>query len=74
MEAEISDLEVQLESESKGRDDAVKQYRKVQAQLKDSQMDADDARKNLDQLSALMKDLEKKVRNLDSDLSHTQEV
>ena len=74
MEAEISELEAHLDSESKGRDDAVKQYRKVQTQFKDAQLDAEDARKNLDQLSAHVKDLEKKVRNLEGDLSHTQEV
>ena len=74
MESEISELEAQLESESKGRDDAVKQYRKIQAQFKDSQLDAEDARKSLDGLSGHVKDLEKKVRSLEGDLSHTQEV
>ena len=74
MESELAELEAQLESESKNNQDIVRQYKKVQAQLKDALLGADEARQSQEDFATRVKELTKKVKTLEGDLTHSQEV
>ena len=74
MEGEISELEAQLESDSKARDDAVRQHRKLQTLLKDAQLGSEEAHKAQEELSVHVKELEKRLRNIEGELTQSQEV
>lgn len=74
MEGELAELEAQLDSESKTNQDVIRQYKKVQAQLKDALLGADEARQAQEDFAARVKELTKKVKSLESDLTHSQDV
>ena len=58
----------------KSRDEAIRNYKRLQVQLKDVQLAADEARSSQEAIAARVKEIEKKLRAAEADLSQSQEV
>lgn len=65
---------MQAESDSKGREEAIRSFKKLQVQFKDAQMGADEVRNSQEAMAARVKEMEKRLRVMESDLSQSQEV
>ncbi|KAM6113871.1 LOW QUALITY PROTEIN: myosin-11 [Pterocles gutturalis] len=67
------DLESQVDSANKAREEAIKQLRKLQAQMKDYQRELDDARAAREEIFATARENEKKAKGLEAELIQLQE-
>ncbi|NWR96372.1 MYH11 protein, partial [Motacilla alba] len=84
LEMDVKDLESQADSANKGREEAIKQLRKLQAsnpkktipiaaQMKDYQRELDDARAAREEIFATARENEKKAKSLEAELLQLQE-
>uniref|UniRef100_M4ADS0 Myosin-10-like n=1 Tax=Xiphophorus maculatus TaxID=8083 RepID=M4ADS0_XIPMA len=73
LEAELQEAEAQLEAASRGKEDSVKQLRRLQGQMKEILRELDETKLSKDEVIAQSKDGEKKIQTLEAEVLHLTE-
>ncbi|KAM9723303.1 uncharacterized protein myh14 isoform 5-T5 [Menidia menidia] len=73
LEAELQESEAQVETASRGKEEAVKQLRRLQAQMKDILRELDETKMARDDVMTASKDSEKKIQTLEAEVLHLTE-
>uniref|UniRef100_A0A3B3WPG9 Myosin, heavy chain 14, non-muscle n=1 Tax=Poecilia mexicana TaxID=48701 RepID=A0A3B3WPG9_9TELE len=73
LEAELQEAEAQLEAASRGKEDSVKQLRRLQGQMKEILRELDETKLSKDEVVAQSKDADKKIQTLEAEVLHLTE-
>ncbi|XP_045562862.1 myosin-9 isoform X1 [Salmo salar] len=73
LEVDLGELEAGISMANKGRDEGLKQLKKLQALLKDQMRELEDLRLSRDEALNMAKENEKKVKTMEADTIHLQE-
>ncbi|XP_032373445.1 myosin-10 isoform X5 [Etheostoma spectabile] len=75
LEAELQEAETQVETASRGKEDTVKQLRRLQGQMKEIVRELDESKLAREEVAAQSKDSEKKIQTLEAEvLQLTEEL
>ncbi|KAK7167952.1 hypothetical protein R3I94_002114 [Phoxinus phoxinus] len=73
LEGDLQDLEDQVDTINRARDEAIKQLRKTQTQMKDSQRELEDARASHKEVLSDAREYERKARAMEAEILHLHE-
>ncbi|KAM8842706.1 uncharacterized protein ACB058_014275 [Synchiropus picturatus] len=73
LEMDLSELEQQIDAANKGRDDAYKQLKKLQAQMKEQMRELEELRLSRDEACNATREAEKKLKTMEADALQFQE-
>uniref|UniRef100_A0A3B4V9D6 Myosin-9 n=1 Tax=Seriola dumerili TaxID=41447 RepID=A0A3B4V9D6_SERDU len=74
LEMDLMELEVQIDAANKGRDEALKQLKKLQALMKEHMRELEELRLSRDEAVSGAKETERKLKAMEADALHFQEV
>ncbi|CAB1344647.1 unnamed protein product, partial [Coregonus sp. 'balchen'] len=73
LEVDLGELEAAISMANKGRDEAFKQLKKLQALMKDQMRELEELRLSRDEALNMAKEKEKKIKSMEADTIHLQE-